>query len=269
MEKKLSKKTLIKSWIAWMMHNLTSMSFERLEAYGFCYSMIPVIKELYGENENEKREALKRHSVFYNTEPQLGAIVNGIICGLEEKRANGQEIDEEMMNGLKVGMMGPVAGIGDSMIPGMLVPILLSIGMGLSANGSISGPLFYIICFMGMIIPGSYYLFMKGYNLGTDAVNLLIDERAEKIKESFQILGIYITGGIAANYVNLGTKLSYLDGAVNINVQNILDGIFPKLLPFSIVLLVYYLMTKKKLSSLKVMIILLIISILGVTLGIF
>lgn len=269
MEKKITKKTLIKSWLAWMMHNLTSMSFERLEAYGFCYSMLPVIKELYGDNEKEKIEALKRHSVFYNTEPQLGVIINGIICGLEEKRANGEEIDEEMMNGLKVGMMGPVAGIGDSMIPGMLVPILLSIGMGLSINGSISGVLFYIICFLGIIIPGSYYLFMKGYCLGTDAVNLLIDERAEKIKESFQILGIYITGGIAANYVNVTTKLSYLDGNVNINVQNILDNIFPKLLPFSIVLLVYYLMTKNKFSSLKVMGVLLIISTIGVALGIF
>lgn len=269
MEKKLSKKTLVKVWKSWMMHNLTSMNFERLSAYGFCYSMLPLIEELYGDDEVAKKEALKRHSAFYNTEPQLGVIVNGIVCGLEEKKASGEDIDDEIINGLKVGMMGPIAGIGDSMIPGMLVPILLSIGMGLSADGSILGPLFYIVSFLGIIIPGSYFLFMKGYDLGTDAVKLLIDERAERMKEGFQILGVFITGGIAANYVNVTTKLGYQKDNVNIDVQQILDGIFPKLLPLAIVIIVYYLMTKKRFSPVKSMLTLLFISIVGVLLGIF
>ncbi|WP_291259149.1 PTS system mannose/fructose/sorbose family transporter subunit IID [Fusobacterium sp.] len=268
-EKKLSKKALVKSWKTWMMHNLSSMSFERLESFGFCYSMVPIIEELYKDSKKEKIAALKRHSVFYNTEPQLGAIINGIACGLEEKRANGQKIEDELINGLKVGMMGPVAGIGDSMIPGMLVPILLSIGMGLSANGSIMGPIFYILLYLGIVIPGSYFLFMKGYTLGTDAVKFLVDERAERLKESFSILGVFITGGIAANYVKATTKLSYMDGSVNINIQNILDGIFPNLIPLVIVGLVYYLMTKKKFSSLKVMLALLVLVSIGVVIGVF
>lgn len=267
-EKKLSKKTLVKAWRYWMMHNLTSMSFERLESHGFCYSMIPVVEELYKDKE-EQKEALTRHAVFYNTEPQLGAIVNGIVCGLEEKKANGEDIDGEIINGLKVGMMGPLAGIGDSMIPGMLVPILLSIGMGLSSNGSIAGPIFYILTFMGIIIPGSYFLFIKGYNLGTNAVNLLVDARAEKLKESFQILGVFITGGIGASYVNVVTKLGYQKSGVNINIQSILDGIFPKLLALLVILFTYYLMSKKKFSPIKVMLTLLLLSTIGVFLGIF
>lgn len=269
MEKKLSKKTLHKSYIAWMMHNLVAMSFERLESFGFCYSMVPVVEELYKGNEEEKKAALKRHSLFYNTEPQMGAIINGVVCGLEEKRANGQKIEDELINGLKVGMMGPLAGIGDSMIPGMLVPILLSIGMGLSSTGSIMGPLFYILFYLGILIPGTYLLFMKGYTLGTDAVKFLVDERAERLKESFSILGVFITGGIAANYVNLATKLTYTEGSVNINVQNILDGIFPKLLPLTVVFIVYYLMTKKKFSSVKTMISLLLIATVGTVVGVF
>ena len=268
-EKKLSKKTLIRSWRDWMMFNLSSMSYERLESFGFCHSMLPVIEELYGDNKEEVKEALKRQSTFYNTEPQLGAVVNGIVIGLEEKRANGEAIDEEIINGLKVGMMGPVAGIGDSMIPGMLVPILLSIGMGLAQGGNILGPLFYIVVYNTIIIGGSYFLFMKGYRLGTDAVNLLIDERAEKLKEAFAILGVFVTGGIAASYMNVSTKLGFQSGSVNINIQEILDGIFPKLIPLVIVLFTYYLMTKKKLSALKAMMVLLVIAIVGVLLGVF
>ena len=268
-KKKLSKKTLVKSWRDWMMYNLSSMSFERLESFGFCHSMIPVIEELYGNDKEEVKAALKRQSAFYNTEPQLGAIVNGIVVGLEEKRANGEDIDDEIINGLKVGMMGPVAGIGDSMIPGMLVPILLSIGMGLAQGGNILGPLFYIVVYNVLIITGSYFLFMKGYRLGTDAVNLLIDERAEKLKEAFAILGVFVTGGIAASYMNISTKLGYKNGSVDINLQKILDGIFPKLIPLIIVLFTYYLMTKKKFSALKAMLVLLIIAIVGVLLGIF
>lgn len=138
---KLNKQDLRRCWRSWMMYNLSSMSFERLESYGFCLSMMPALKKLYPEKQ-QRIEAIRRHTSFYNTEPQLGAIVNGMVIGLEEKRANGEPIDGETINTLKVGLMGPVAGIGDSMVPGMLLPILLSIGMALAAGGSVIGPLF-------------------------------------------------------------------------------------------------------------------------------
>lgn len=133
-ERTLTRKDLRRCWRAWMMHNLSSMSFERLESFGFCLSMLPVAKKLYPDI-GQRTEMLRRHASFYNTEPQIGAIVNGMALGLEEKKANGEPIDGETINTLKVGLMGPIAGIGDSMIPGMLIPILLSIGMALAAGG--------------------------------------------------------------------------------------------------------------------------------------
>ena len=132
-ERTLTRKDLRRCWRAWMMHNLSSMSFERLESFGFCLSMLPVAKKLYPDAA-QRTEMLRRHASFYNTEPQIGAIVNGMVLGLEEKKANGEPIDGETINTLKVGLMGPIAGIGDSMIPGMLIPILLSIGMALAAG---------------------------------------------------------------------------------------------------------------------------------------
>lgn len=157
-ERKLSRKDLRRCWRAWMMHNLSSMSFERLESFGFCLSMLPVAKKLYPDPV-QRTEMLRRHASFYNTEPQIGAIVNGMALGLEEKKANGEPIDGETINTLKVGLMGPIAGIGDSMIPSMLIPILLSIGMALAAGGNILGPLFYTVAWRPSLslAPGSCF----------------------------------------------------------------------------------------------------------------
>ncbi|MCU3053394.1 PTS system mannose/fructose/sorbose family transporter subunit IID, partial [Enterobacter roggenkampii] len=96
-ERKLTRKDLRRCWRAWMMHNLSSMSFERLESFGFCLSMLPVAKKLYPDPV-QRTEMLRRHASFYNTEPQIGAIVNGMALGLEEKKANGEPIDGETIS---------------------------------------------------------------------------------------------------------------------------------------------------------------------------
>ncbi|WP_197739553.1 PTS system mannose/fructose/sorbose family transporter subunit IID [Vibrio taketomensis] len=265
----LDKKDLTKCWRAWMMYNLSSMSFERLASFGFCLGMMPALKKLY-PNQEDRKEAMKRHASFYNTEPQLGAIISGMAVGMEEKKANGEPIDGETINTLKVGLMGPVAGIGDSMIPGMLVPILLSIGMALASGGSILGPIFYIVVFNAIAIIGSYQLFMKGYKMGAGSVEMLVSHRSTKIREALSLLGVFVMGGVAASYVNLGTGLEFAtkDG-VDINVQMMLDGIFPKLLPLVVVLGTWFAMAKKGLSPVKAMLSLVVISFIGVAIGLF
>lgn len=267
--RKLDRKDLRRCWRAWMMHNLSSMSFERLQSFGFCLSMLPVAKKLY-PNAVQRTEMLRRHASFYNTEPQIGAIVNGMALGLEEKKANGEPIDGETINTLKVGLMGPIAGIGDSMIPGMLIPILLSIGMALAAGGNILGPLFYTVAWLAIIIPGSWFLFLKGYKMGSGSVEMLVSSKSTKLREALSLLGVFVMGGVAASYVKLGTGLEFItkDG-VNIHVQQMLDGIFPQLLPLVVVLGTWYLMAKRGVSPVKAMVLLLILAAIGVASGLF
>ena len=72
-------------------------------------------------------------------------------AGLEEAKANGEDIDGEMINGIRAGLMGPVAGIGDSLLVGTLIPILLGVALGLSSGGSPLGAIFYIcVLFAGV-----------------------------------------------------------------------------------------------------------------------
>ncbi|WLS76955.1 PTS system mannose/fructose/sorbose family transporter subunit IID [Erwinia pyri] len=265
----LTKRDLFSCWRCWIMYNLSSMSFERFESFGFCLSMMPVLKKLYPE-EALHREALKRHTSFYNTEPQIGAIINGLVVGLEEKRANGDPVDGEVINTLKVGLMGPIAGIGDSMIPGMLIPILLSIGMALADGGSMLGPIFYIFAWCSIALISSWSLFMKGYRLGTGSIEELVSSRSTRLREAMSLLGIFVMGGLAASYITLSTPLSFVSSdGVNITIQTMLDGIFPKLLPLLVVTGTWYLMAKKNVSSVKTMLILLLVAAAGVIFGAF
>jgi D-glucosaminate PTS system EIID component len=268
-QKKLDKKTLRRSWWSWFNGNLSSMSFEWLETFGFAVSMVPIIKKLYGGNKEEEIKALKRHAVFYNTEPQLGAVVNGMVAGLEEERANGAEIDDEVINGIKIGLMGPIAGIGDAMIPGMYIPLLLSIAISLSEGGSILGPIFYIVTYLVTMTALSYFVFIKGYQLGTKSVDLIVGEAAKRAREAFNLLGSIVVGGVAASYVNLSTAWKIKTGDGELIVNDKLNGIFPKLLPLLLVLFCWALMAKRKMSPLKVMGILIILAIIGVLINFF
>ena len=261
--KKLSKKTLNRCWWRWMFGNLASTSYQWLESFGFADAMSPAIKELYKDDKEEQIAALKRHSVFYNTEPQIGTVVNGIACGMEEERANGAELDDEVINGIKIGLMGPLAGIGDSMVPGMYIPLLLSIGISLASGGNVLGPLFYIVVYMATMLVFSHFLFMKGYQLGTKSINIIVGESAQKIREAFNYLGGIIVGGVAASYVSVNCAWIFSSGQSSIKVNDVLNNIFPKVLPLVIVVLCWWLMAKKNLSALKVMGVLIVLAIIG------
>lgn len=268
--RKLDKKTLRKSWFLWSFGNLSSMSFEWLEAIGFAASMVPVIKKLYGGNKEEEIKALKRHSTFYNTEPQLGTVINGIVCGLEEERANGADISDDMINSIKIGLMGPLAGIGDAMLPGMYVPLLISIAIGLSQGGNPMGAIFYIVAYLTTVIALSYFVFFKGYELGTKSVDLIVGEVANRARGAFNLLGSIVVGGVGASYVVIKTGLVInTGGKANIEVMPILNNIFPNILGLLVIILSWYLMSKKKMSPIKVMGILVIIAIVGVAVRFF
>ena len=106
-----------------------------MQTFGYLASMLPIVEELLSEKRRSKQRQCILYTAFFNTEPQLGALIVGITAGLEEARANGADgVDDETINGLRAGLMGPVAGIGDSLIVGTLIPIILGIALGLSTE---------------------------------------------------------------------------------------------------------------------------------------
>ncbi|MEG0593508.1 MAG: PTS system mannose/fructose/sorbose family transporter subunit IID [Coprobacillus sp.] len=272
MEKRLSKKTLNKSFRNWYYGHLTCFSQEHMQTFGYLCSMLPIIEELY-ETKQEQMDAMKTYTAFFNTEPQVGSIVVGITAGLEEAKANGaDDIDAETINGLRAGLMGPLAGIGDSLVVGTLIPILLGVAMGLSTGGSPIGAIFYIIVWNILITLGMRFLYFKGYELGGKAVEFLVGEQANAIRESIVMLGTVVIGAVAASWIHVTTSFTMTAAGASepfLELQKTLDGVFPNILSAGTVVLCWYLLSKKKMSPLLVMLILVIIALIGVLAGFF
>ena len=270
LKKELSKKTLNKSFRNWFYGNLTSFSQEHMQTFGYLVAMLPIIEELYEKKEDQKM-AIQTYTAFFNTEPQIGTVVVGITAGLEEARANGEEIDSEMINGIRAGLMGPLAGIGDSLIVGTLIPILLGIALGLSGGGSPLGAIFYIIAWNTLAIFGMKLLYFKGYELGGKAVEVIVGEKANAIRDSIIMVGTIVIGAVAASWINITTSFKMLnsEGGVIIDLQSTFNSIFPKLLSAVTVIFCWWLMKKKKMSPSVVMLILVVIAFVGVLVGFF
>lgn len=267
---KLTKNDLRKMWVRWQFGTFSSFSYEKLQGNGYVYSMIPFANKFYRDDSEGKNRLLTRHAMFYNTESQAGTVVNGIVASLEEQIALGNtNINEEAPVSIKTTLMGPLAGIGDSIIQGIIIPTLLSIGIGLSTGGSILGPLFYIISYLAIALGISYFGFMSGYDLGVNAIEAMVGENASRITNAFNTIGVMVVGGLAASQVTLATTLQIPMGEEMGSLQEILDGIFPQLLPLIMVLFAWYLLSKKKLGATKVIVILTVVSILGVVIGVF
>ena len=271
MEKKLSKKALLKSFHNWYYGHLTCFSQEHMQTFGYLCSMLPLVEELY-DNEDDKATAMNTYTAFFNTEPQLGSVVVGITAGLEESRANGAEdVDEETINGLRAGLMGPIAGIGDSLVVGTVIPILLGIAMGMSTGGSPLGAIFYIIVWNLFAYFGMRFMYFKGYELGGKAVEFLIGKQGEALRDAIGTLGGIVIGAVSATWVSVTTSLQLLNdaGEPYLVVQENLDAVFPGLLTAAFIIVCWFLMSKKRLSPIKVMLLLVVIAFVGVLVGFF
>ena len=285
--KKVSKKSLNSSFWRWFYGNLTCFSHEHMQTFGYMWSMLPIIQELY-ETKDEQAEKLQTYYPFFNTEPQIGSIVVGITAGLEEARANGaEEIDDEMINGIRAGLMG----IGDSLIVGTYIPVLLGIALGLAEGGSIIGPLFYIVVWNVTSIFFQKWIYNKGYELGGSAVEVIVGEQATALRESVIVMGQVIVGAMAGTWVSITTSVQLttsiqdkkelvIEGSkviekitgtqeVPVLLQEKLDGAFPGVLTLLFVLGCWWLMAKKAISPIKIMLLMVVVAIVGVLVGFF
>jgi len=234
---KVTKSELNRMWWIWTFFNLSSFSMERMQAMAFVYMMAPILRKYYGNDPEGMKDALKRHMVFFNTEPQTGVIAHGVTTALEEQKANGSDIEDDAINAVKAGIMGPMAGIGDAMIPGTLIPILLGIGIGLSGtDGSPIGPIFYAVSYLIIILLLSYWLFTFGYRYGMETMAQLAAGAFRRVTTSMAVLGLIVAGGIGAQIVTLTTPLAYTSGELSVKVQTALDGVLPQLIPFLLVI---------------------------------
>lgn len=255
---------------AYLIHSIAAGSFtmERMMAPSMIAMLASIANDLYPNNPSKQADLLQRHNNFYNTQPNM-AIVPGVVVGLEIERAKGNDVPNEIIQSMKAALAGPFAGIGDSLVQGMFVPILLSIGMGLSSNGSILGPLFVLVVYTLVMAPLSYTLMKLGIKLGVSGAEMLLDDKMKnRALNAVALLGCTVVGAVTASTCNLSLAWTIQVGELETSVQSYLDQIFPGLTILIAFGLIYWAMKYKKIGAVKMLGILLIVSAVGYFLGI-
>lgn len=204
----ITKKELRKSWFIWYLGAEVSNSYERLQSLIFCASMIPVLKKLYTTKETLS-EALKRHLSFFNTEGIAGSIVQGITIAMEEQRAVSNDSSQDtMITSIKTGLMGPVAGIGDSIVWAAIMPIIIALFLPFAIQGSSLGAIMPIILYTGISMFIGYFLCIRGYTIGRNSIlQLLQNGKIKDLIEGAAVLGLFMMGALAASYISIKTPL--------------------------------------------------------------
>lgn len=197
----LSKKDRLS--VAWRSTFLQgSWNYERMQNGGLVYSMIPAIKKLYTTKE-DRSAALKRHLEFFNTHPYLASPVLGVTLALEEERANGAPVDDVTIQGVKVGMMGPLAGVGDPVFWFTLRPMLGGLGASLALSGNILGPILFFLIWNIIRMCFMWFTQELGYRTGSKITDNLSGGVLQKITKGASILGMFVLAALVQRWVSI------------------------------------------------------------------
>ncbi|MFC2472518.1 MAG: PTS system mannose/fructose/sorbose family transporter subunit IID [Actinomyces sp.] len=231
---------------------LGSFNFERMQAMGFCYTLMPAIRKFYRDDKSAQAAALKRHLEFYNTHPWVSSVVFGVTAAMEEQKAKGEEISEETITSVKVGLMGPLAGVGDPIFWGTVRPVLGALGASLAVNGSWLGPLIYFFGINIIRILTRWYGLRWGYERGTAMVTEVGGGQLKRITQIAAITGLFVMGALVSKWttIKFPTVVSqaeqYSTGEVETKtLQNILDSLLPGVAALGLTFLCMYLLNKK------------------------
>ena len=237
----LTKRDVNNLVFRWQIMAEVPNSFARLQSLSFCAAFIPILKKLYGNDQEEFSAALTRHLMFFNTEGIWGSVVHGIVIAMEEQRALGAPIPIEAITGIKAGLMGPFAGIGDTIDWSTLKPLFTMLVLPLAENGSILAPILYFILLGGVTYTESYIFVNTGYKMGTEAaLSILEGGSIQKFISCASVLGLFMMGGLSASMVSVYTTAQIPTGGEPMSIQSdILDAVAPGLLTLAAVLLVY------------------------------
>jgi PTS system mannose-specific IID component len=267
----LTRNDVFQAFVRWLCFSHSTYNWERMQGMGFAHSMTPIIKKLYKSKEDISA-ALKRHLVFFNTQPDVGGMIHGVVIAMEEERAAGADISDDAINAVKTGLMGPMAGIGDTLQQGILIPIALSIGMSIALGGNIAqantgsvlGPIVFLVLMAIGIWGGGWFFWWQGYRQGRTAVtNILKSGTLNRVITGAGVLGNFIMGALVVQFVSLSTSVAFMIGGTPFELQPIIDSFMPNLLPLLLVLFIWWLLTKKDVSPTTIMIVIILVGVLG------
>ena len=275
---RISRLDLHRSWLLWTFFSHANYNFERLQATGFAHGMAPVIRKLYSAPD-EISAAMRRHLVFYNSEPNFGGAINGAVIAMEEQRAGGADIDDDTINSVKTGLMGPIAGIGDTITQGTITPLFLALGISIagvptvvngqapdlaSATGNPLGPIVFLVLETVTILTIAYVFWMQGYARGRGLiVDILRGGQLGQVVTGASVLGNIVLGALGATFVSLWLAPTVTVSSAYLNLQrDLIDKVLPGMLPLALIMGTWWLL-RRQVSPITLLVIYLVVAIVG------
>lgn len=250
----ITKKDVTKAYLRWHFANEIPHSFERYLAPSLLYAMMPILKKLY-KDEDTLRAAYKRQLLFFNTQLSWGGgVITGLMSSMEQQRAEEENenkeilMQDDLMYNTKAGLMGALAGIGDAIDSGTVQYIFIAIALPWAQQGSPLGALFPFVAFaLYQVILGVFFA-RQSFSMGRSAAGLMQSSGIQKAIETLSVLGLFMMGILAGNYVKVASTLKFDISGKEFIIQDILDQIIPGILPLAVVMGVYWFYTKKGLK---------------------
>ncbi len=264
--KLIPKKALYRAAIIWETWVQTCYNYERMMGMACGHTFLPVVKHLYPNDKAKQIDLMSREMEFFNVHPEFGSCILGLAISLEEEKAMGKDIPNEFITNIKTSLMGPLAGVGDTIWQGVLIPILLAlcIDVTLSGGGNIWGAIAYAVLMFLITYIFSIANFMFGYHAGSDAIMDFLEKGIlNKLLKGASIMGCMVMGGLIVNYVNVKCGLTIVTSGTTFSLQeSLFDAVLPNILPLGLTIGVYSLM-QKKWTSVKIILLMVAIGVVG------
>lgn len=262
----IPKGALLRASFIWESWVQTCYNYERMMGQACAHTFLPVIKYLYPDNKEKQIEVMTREAEFFNVHPEFGSCILGLAISLEEEKAMGADIPPSLITNLKTSLMGPLAGIGDTIWQGVLIPILLALCIDItrSGDGNIWGSIIYSILMLIASYGFSYWNFMFGYNAGSDAIMDFLEKGIlNKLLTAASIMGCVVMGGLIVNYVKCTCGIVINTSSTQFVLQeSLFDAVLPNILPLGVTMGVYGLM-QKKWTSIKIILLIVAVGVIG------
>lgn len=243
----LSKKLRWKSWLKWQIANQLSLSYDRAYVNGYTAGALPALEYLYEGRPDELKAALLRTRDYWLCEQTFGSLVFGIYLSMEEEYANGAGFDAEMIRTVKGSLMGPISGIGDSIMGSTIRQILLLIFLAYSLEGAAWAPVvFFVLYTFGVTLPLYIIFFDRGYTMGKGAVGKILGTPwLKSLSKAATLAAMMMMGAMTCKYAALPLNLVYSYEGLQVNVIEQLNGAIPGFLVLGATFIYYYLVGKK------------------------
>ena len=241
--------------------------YTRQMGTGYAFAMTPALRKIYKNDDNALSQALQRHMQFFNITNVFAPLVLGTSVAMEQENAKNPDFNPKMINDVKVGLMGPLSAIGDSLILTTWRVICTGIAMGLCQQGNVFGPILFLLAYNVPTTIIRWFGLKLGYEKGTDLMKKMSSSNIiEEVSKLASILGMMVVGGMVSTYVIVNSPIKIGVGKSAVSLVSTLNQIMPSMLPVLVTLVVYW-MLKKKWNIGWILVSIIVFSILGTWIG--